>query len=41
MNQPLLGLLLGGVLGIFDGLTAWFEPEVRGADRGNCHRLNR
>ena len=29
MNKPLLGLLLGGVLGIFDGLTAWFTPEVR------------
>jgi len=28
MNQPLFGLLLGGVLGIFDALTAWFEPEV-------------
>jgi len=22
-------LLLGGVLGIFDGLSAWFYPEVR------------
>jgi hypothetical protein len=22
-------VLLGGVLGIFDGLTAWFTPEVR------------
>lgn len=29
MNKPLLGLLLGGVLGIFDGLTAWFTPAVR------------
>jgi hypothetical protein len=29
MNKPLFGLLLGGVLGIFDGLTAWFTPEVR------------
>jgi hypothetical protein len=25
----MLGLVLGGVLGIFDGLTAWFTPEVR------------
>jgi hypothetical protein len=29
MNKPLLGLLLGGVLGVFDGLTAWFTPAVR------------
>lgn len=29
MNKPLLGLLLGGFLGIFDGLTAWFTPAAR------------
>ena|SRR5579863_10404975 len=29
MNKPVFGLLLGGFLGIFDGLTAWFYPEVR------------
>src|SRR3984893_11000690 len=29
MNKVLLGLILGGVLGIFDGLTAWFTPEAR------------
>lgn len=29
MNKILVGLLLGGVLGIFDGLTAWFTPAVR------------
>ena len=29
MNKPVLGLLLGGVLGVFDGLSAWFTPEVR------------
>ena len=29
MNKPLLGLVLGGVLGIFDGLTALVSaPEV-------------
>jgi len=28
MAKPLLGLLLGGVLGIFDGLTALFYPEA-------------
>ena len=29
MNKIALGIVLGGVLGIFDGLTAWFTPEVR------------
>jgi hypothetical protein len=29
VNKLILGLLLGGVLGIFDGLTAWFTPEAR------------
>ena len=29
MHKALLGLLLGGILGVFDGLTAWFTPEVR------------
>ena len=29
MSKPLLGLVLGGVLGIFDGLTALFYPEAR------------
>ncbi len=29
MNKPVYGLILGGILGIFDGLTAWFTPEVR------------
>jgi hypothetical protein len=29
MNKVLLGLILGGVLGILDGLTAWFTPAVR------------
>jgi hypothetical protein len=29
MNKPVFGLLLGAVLGIFDGLTAWFTPAVR------------
>lgn len=28
MNKPIFGMLLGGVLGIFDGLTAFFTPEV-------------
>jgi len=29
MNKVILGIALGGVLGIFDGLTAWFTPAVR------------
>lgn len=30
MKKPLLGLVLGGVLGVFDGLTAWVSaPELR------------
>lgn len=29
MNKIVLGLALGGILGILDGLTAWFTPEAR------------
>lgn len=29
MNKPVFGLILGGILGIFDGLTALFYPEAR------------
>jgi len=29
MNKVWLGLLIGGILGIFDGFTAWFTPDVR------------
>lgn len=31
MSKPVLGLVLGGILGVFDGLTAYFTPEVRNA----------
>ncbi len=31
MNKPVVGLAVGGILGVFDGLTAWFTPEVRNA----------
>jgi hypothetical protein len=31
MSKPIFGLLLGGILGIFDGLTAYFTPEARHA----------
>jgi fatty-acid desaturase len=29
MNKIVLGLLVGGILGVFDGLSAWFTPAVR------------
>jgi len=29
LKKPLFATLLGGVLGIFDGLTALFTPEAR------------
>jgi hypothetical protein len=29
LNKVLFATLLGGFLGIFDGLTAWFSPDVR------------
>ncbi len=29
INKIVYGLILGGILGIFDGLTAWFTPAVR------------
>jgi hypothetical protein len=29
MNKIELGLVVGGILGIFDGLSAWFTPAVR------------
>jgi hypothetical protein len=34
VSKPVYGLILGGVLGILDGLTAWFTPEVRAAILG-------
>ena len=29
MSKPVFAMLLGGILGVFDGLSAWFYPEVR------------
>lgn len=29
MNKVTYGLILGGVLGVVDGLTSWFTPAVR------------
>lgn len=29
MSKPVFGLVLGGLLGILDGLTAYFTPEAR------------
>ncbi|MGC1686420.1 MAG: hypothetical protein WA734_12425 [Candidatus Acidiferrales bacterium] len=31
MNKIVYGLILGGVLGIFDGLTSYFTPAVHAA----------
>ena len=41
MNRPLLGVILGTVLGAFDGSTAWFtapelRAEVAGIILGSC-----
>ena len=29
MNSILVGVVVGAVLGVLDGLTAWFTPEAR------------
>ena len=29
MNKILIGIILGTILGFFDGTTAWFYPEAR------------
>ena len=29
MSKPLIGIIVGAILGAFDGLTAWFTPAVR------------
>lgn len=29
MNKPLVGIVVGAILGLVDGATAWFTPEVR------------
>lgn len=29
MNKPIFGLFMGGALGVLDGLTSWFTPDVR------------
>ena len=33
MSKPLIGIVLGAVLGAIDGLTAWFTPAVRDQNR--------
>jgi hypothetical protein len=42
MKKIMIGIALGGVLGVFDGLTAWFTPEVRaqiaGIVLGSCFK---
>ena len=34
MNKILVGLIFGALLGVIDGATAWFTPEVRSALAG-------
>ena len=29
MNKPMVGIAVGAILGVLDGATAWFTPEVR------------
>jgi peptidoglycan/LPS O-acetylase OafA/YrhL len=29
VNKPVVGIVFGAVLGVLDGLTAWFTPEAR------------
>lgn len=29
MSTPVIGILVGGILGLLDGLSAWFYPEAR------------
>ncbi|HEX6649003.1 MAG TPA: hypothetical protein VF075_05675 [Pyrinomonadaceae bacterium] len=29
MSKPLIGIVVGAILGAIDGLTAWFTPAVR------------
>ena len=29
MNKPVVGIVVGAVLGLIDGATAWFTPAVR------------
>src|SRR5687767_11992948 len=29
MSAPVIGIVVGGILGLLDGLSAWFYPEAR------------
>ena len=29
MSPPVVGILVGGILGLLDGLSAWFYAEAR------------
>ena len=40
MSKVVLGLLVGGILGIFDGLSAWFTPGGAGATAGHRDRVH-
>ena len=35
MNRIAVGILVGGAIGIVDGLAAWFTPEARPQIIGN------
>ena len=37
MSKPLIGVILGAVLGLIDGLTAWFTPDARNELGSNRH----
>ena len=40
MKKPILGMVLGGVLGVFDGLTALVSaPELRDQMTGSLYCL--
>ena len=37
MSKVWIGILLGAVLGLLDGMGAYAYPEVRGSDHRNYH----
>ena len=39
-NKPVVGVVLGAILGLLDGGTAWFTPEVRPFIQGIPWDLN-
>ena len=41
MNKPVVGIVVGAILGILDGATAWFTPAVAPGDRRHPDGLGR